>query len=382
MSSELGLHLRQPADRGPDPVRHGRAGPLGAGAGRPRALPEPERVAQLGDERIELDLGAIGARPVVRLPRRVDVLLQVDDAFLVRAAGGLVERRAGRVADVVGRPSAGACGPRRRAGGASTARSPIPLTSRTVADRPLNTTRHVSPSATSSAGCRWIARRRVGLDDEGPRPSRRAPHGPGPRPRRDAAAGRRAARDRSTASSSGNSSGSTVIAVDGGAAANRVAATCGLTDAQGDGRGRAQHDRQLADGALARRLVDGLAPARRGARPAARPECGDRCPQPQRRRIPPGLAHPHHRLLGGADRDVGAGELAGVGEHARPHEVGERRHHEVVGGLTLLQDVVELLQRTAPSRPPGRAGRPPSPARRGAGAVYPTAAAADAACSK
>ena len=69
---------------------------------RPRSLPEPERVAQLGDERIELDLGAIGARPVVRLPGPVDVLLQLDDAFLVRAAGGLVERRAGGVADVAG----------------------------------------------------------------------------------------------------------------------------------------------------------------------------------------------------------------------------------------------------------------------------------------
>ena len=188
------------------------------------ALPEPERVAQLGDERIELDLGAIGARSVVRLPRRVDVLLQVDDAFLVRAAGGLVERRAGRGAHV-----AGAHQLERVDLDTGLAEQDGEITD------PLDVANRRRPAVERDPPCvalgararpaRWMAARRSRR--RGSEPSRRARRGPGPRPRPDVVAGRRRQRDRSTASSSGNSSGSTVIAVDGGAAANRVAATSG-----------------------------------------------------------------------------------------------------------------------------------------------------------
>ena len=74
------------ADRRPHPVRHGRAGPLRARARRARPPAEPERLAELLDERVELELGPLGAAAVVVGARLVDLVLQLDDPRLVLAA--------------------------------------------------------------------------------------------------------------------------------------------------------------------------------------------------------------------------------------------------------------------------------------------------------
>ena len=76
---------------------------------------------------------------------------------------------------------------------------------------------------------------------------------------------------------SGNSPGSTVIAVDRGTAANRTAACSCPTEVLGDGGRGAQGDGDLAERAAAGGEVDGLAPAG----PRCRPAVADDAPRPR-----------------------------------------------------------------------------------------------------
>ena len=90
----LGLQLLQLADGGPDAVRHRRPGPLHGAAGRAGLVAHPQGGRQVVDEGVELDLALVRPGQVVVVLGLLDLLLQLPDAPLVLAPGGVVEDRA------------------------------------------------------------------------------------------------------------------------------------------------------------------------------------------------------------------------------------------------------------------------------------------------
>ena len=89
-------------DGRPDAERDGRAGPLDARAAAAGPTPEAEGLAQLGDQRVELELGPLGSGGVVGLVGLIDVALQVEDPRLVLPTSPLVEGGARAAAAHVG----------------------------------------------------------------------------------------------------------------------------------------------------------------------------------------------------------------------------------------------------------------------------------------
>ena len=98
--AECGVDVGDATDGAADAVRHGGPGPLACSTTGPLPSAQPEGLAVLFDERVQLDLGAVGAFPVVGRLRVVDVCLQVTHPALVGAAGLVVEHGSGGPADV------------------------------------------------------------------------------------------------------------------------------------------------------------------------------------------------------------------------------------------------------------------------------------------
>src|SRR5262245_53151391 len=95
VAPELGELAAQAADRRPDAVGDGRAGPLGGAARAAGPAAEAERTGQVLDDGVELGLGPIGPGVVVVGLGLVDLGLEVADALLVLAAGRVVDDLAG-----------------------------------------------------------------------------------------------------------------------------------------------------------------------------------------------------------------------------------------------------------------------------------------------
>ena len=75
-------------------------GSLGGTPGRPGSAREPERLRELLDDRVELEFGALGPRPVAVVAGLVDLTLQLPYPRLVAAAGLVVQERPGAAADI------------------------------------------------------------------------------------------------------------------------------------------------------------------------------------------------------------------------------------------------------------------------------------------
>ena len=100
MLAECGVDVGDAPDGAADAVGDGGPGPLACSSAGSLPPAEPEGLAQLLDEGVQLDFGPLGADPVVGAVRVVDLDVEVVHAGLVGAAGLVVEHGPGGAADV------------------------------------------------------------------------------------------------------------------------------------------------------------------------------------------------------------------------------------------------------------------------------------------
>ena len=93
MPAQLGLELTDLADRRPQPGGDRRSSPLCRRSGAALPTAQAERAGQLGDQRIELVLGPLGAVWIVGVASVLDDLLQLSDAVLVGTPRLLIDQR-------------------------------------------------------------------------------------------------------------------------------------------------------------------------------------------------------------------------------------------------------------------------------------------------